>query len=42
MVMKEGLAYYPAEVYEAIGVKRFADPPSVRVVEKGANPVVAR
>jgi hypothetical protein len=25
--MKDGVVYFPAEVYEAIGVKRFADPP---------------
>jgi hypothetical protein len=29
LVMKEGVAYYPAEVYEALGIKRFADPPEV-------------
>jgi hypothetical protein len=29
-VMKDGIAYYPAEVYEAIGVKRFIDPPQVQ------------
>jgi hypothetical protein len=28
LVMKEGVAYYPAEVFEAVGVKRFADPPA--------------
>ena len=27
LVMKEGVAYYPAEVFEAVGVKRFAEPP---------------
>ena len=30
LVMKDGVAYFPAEVYEAIGVKRFADPPPVQ------------
>ncbi len=29
LVMKEGVAFYPAEVYEALGVKRFVDPPGV-------------
>jgi imidazolonepropionase-like amidohydrolase len=29
LVMKEGVIYYPAEVYEALGIKRFADPPAV-------------
>jgi hypothetical protein len=27
--MKEGTVYYPAEVYEAVGVKRFVDPPEI-------------
>jgi Amidohydrolase family len=31
LVMKEGVAYYPAEVYEAMGVKRFAEPPTVQI-----------
>jgi hypothetical protein len=26
LVMKDGVVYFPAEVYEAIGVKRFVDP----------------
>jgi hypothetical protein len=29
LVMKEGTVYYPAEVYEAVGVKRFVDPPEI-------------
>jgi hypothetical protein len=29
LVMKEGIVYYPAEIYEALGVKRFVDPPQV-------------
>ncbi len=29
LVMKEGVVYYPAEVYESLGIKRFADPPQV-------------
>jgi imidazolonepropionase-like amidohydrolase len=27
LVMKDGVVYFPAEVYEALDVKRFADPP---------------
>jgi hypothetical protein len=29
LVMKDGVVFYPAEVYEAVGVKRFAEPPKV-------------
>jgi imidazolonepropionase-like amidohydrolase len=29
LVMKEGVVYFPAEIYEALGVRRFADPPQV-------------
>ena len=29
MVMKEGVTYYPAEIYEALGVARFSSPPAV-------------
>jgi hypothetical protein len=29
LVMKDGVVYFPAEVYEAIGIKRFADPPAL-------------
>jgi len=29
LVLKEGVAFYPAELYEAMGVKRFVDPPKV-------------
>jgi cytosine/adenosine deaminase-related metal-dependent hydrolase len=29
LVMKGGAVYYPAEIYEAIGVRRFEDPPQV-------------
>jgi cytosine/adenosine deaminase-related metal-dependent hydrolase len=32
LVMKEGVVYYPAEVYESLGVKRFADPPAMQPV----------
>jgi hypothetical protein len=31
LVMKEGVAYYPSEVFEAVGVKRFADPPAFEI-----------
>ncbi len=27
--MKEGVLYYPAEIYEALGVARFSSPPAV-------------
>jgi cytosine/adenosine deaminase-related metal-dependent hydrolase len=30
LVMKDGVVYFPAEVYEAIGVKGFVDPPSMQ------------
>jgi imidazolonepropionase-like amidohydrolase len=33
MVLKAGQAFYPAEIYEAIGVKRFVNPPSVVTVQ---------
>ncbi len=29
MTMKDGLIFYPAELYEALGVKRFTEPPKV-------------
>ena len=29
LVMKEGEVFYPAEIYEALGVKRFVEPPRV-------------
>lgn len=29
LVMKAGIVYFPAEVYESLGVKRFADPPAM-------------
>jgi hypothetical protein len=29
LVMKDGVVFYPAEVYEAVGVKRFTEPPKV-------------
>jgi hypothetical protein len=29
LVMKEGVVYYPSEIYEALGIKRFRPPPSV-------------
>lgn len=30
LVMKEGVAYYPAELYEAVGITRFSDPPRIQ------------
>jgi hypothetical protein len=29
MVMKNGFIYFPAELYEALGVKRFTEPPKM-------------
>ncbi len=29
LVLKDGVAYAPAEIYEAFGVKRFVDPPRI-------------
>ncbi len=29
LVMKEGVAYFPAEIHEALGIRRFADPPGI-------------
>ncbi len=31
LVMKAGAVYFPAEIYEAVGITRFVDPPTVRV-----------
>ena len=31
LVMKAGVAYFPAQIHEALGVRRFADPPAVTV-----------
>jgi hypothetical protein len=31
LVMKEGVVYYPAEIYEALGITRFRSPPGVTV-----------
>jgi hypothetical protein len=28
-VLKDGVGYVPAELYEALGVRRFAEPPQV-------------
>jgi len=38
MVMKDGVIYFPAEVYEAVGVKRFADPPAFQLAREGTPP----
>ena len=32
LVMKSGLMFYPAEIYEALGIKRFVEPPKVTMV----------
>ena len=39
MVMKDGVIYFPAEVYEAVGVKRFADPPAFSACARGDSPL---
>ena len=28
-VLKDGLGYAPAEIYEAFGIRRFVDPPAI-------------
>ena len=33
LVMKGGTVYFPAEVYEAVGIKRFVEPPPVRAAQ---------
>jgi hypothetical protein len=33
LVMKAGSVYFPAEIYEAVGVKRFVDPPEITVTK---------
>jgi hypothetical protein len=30
MVMKDGVIYYPQEIYESLGIKPFAAPPAVK------------
>src|SRR2546430_12207476 len=32
LVMKDGVVYFPAEVYEALGVRRFVEPPAVHAL----------
>ena len=34
LVMKEGVVYFPAEVYESLGIKRFADPPAMHAASR--------
>jgi cytosine/adenosine deaminase-related metal-dependent hydrolase len=34
LVMKEGEVFYPAEIYESLGVRRFVDPPPVQQPEQ--------
>lgn len=38
LVMKDGVVYFPAEVYEAVGVKRFAEPPAFQLAERPTAP----
>lgn len=33
LVMKQGKVFYPAEIYESVGVRRFVDPPRVQNLE---------
>jgi imidazolonepropionase-like amidohydrolase len=37
MVMKNGLIFFPAELYEALGVKRFVEPPKMSKSEEAAK-----
>jgi imidazolonepropionase-like amidohydrolase len=37
MTMKNGLIFYPAELYEALGVKRFTEPPKLSIVASKAE-----
>ena len=37
LVVKEGVLYFPAEVYEAIGVQRFVDPPPMKTETAAAT-----
>lgn len=34
LVMKAGVAYFPAEIHEALGIRRFADPPAITLPVK--------
>jgi len=38
LVMKDGVTYLPSEVYEAIGVKRFVDPPAFQLARRADAP----
>jgi hypothetical protein len=38
LVMKDGVIYFPAEVYEALGVRRFADPPAFQLAQDKTAP----
>ncbi len=38
LVMRDGVIYLPAEVYEAVGVKRFAEPPGLQLARGPAAP----
>jgi len=37
LVMKEGVIYFPAEVYESVGVQRFVDPPVLKTLSAAAE-----
>ena len=39
LVMKGGVVFYPAELYEAMNIKRFVDPPEVSAAANDAAPV---
>lgn len=38
LVMKDGVTYFPAEVYEAVGVRRFANPPAFQLAQERTAP----
>jgi imidazolonepropionase-like amidohydrolase len=38
LVMKDGVTYLPSEVYEAIGVKRFVEPPAFQLARRADAP----
>jgi len=38
LVMKDGVIYLPAEVYEAVGVQRFTEPPAFQLAREGTPP----
>jgi len=36
LVLKDGVMLFPAEIYEALGVKRFVDPPPIQKLERNS------